>query len=460
MSASEGSPSPATVTRAEWGLILVLVAVQFTHMVDFVIIMPLGGRLMAELKLDPSQFAQIVSAYAWAAGIASLLASFVMDRFDRKTVLLTMYAGFGLSTLFCGLAGNYAWLLVSRTLAGAFGGTAAVALMAVIGDVFPPEKRGRATGAVISSFAVASIAGLPAGLMLAEWFGRGAPFIALAGLSALVWLLARTKLPSVREHLTHERPNRWAEFVEVVRHRDHLGAFAFSFFLVLGTFTVASFIGPYLTATNGWTESQLSQIYFVAGLCTLAGMTTIGRLADRLPRLPLFRVLGGVTLVMTVLVTHLPPGPLWVAVLVMSGFMVFASGRMVPVQALLLGVAAPKNRGAFMSVNTSVQHAGTALAPLIAGSLVTVDAATGRMTGYPMVGWVAAGTAVLSLLLGGLLKQARVEVKADVPKTQSSEISETHLPNLPSDAEPMKAAGRAPAGAYAPRAAFKRPNTS
>src|SRR2546429_668567 len=126
MSASEGSSSPppsARITRAEWGLILVLVAIQFTHMVDFVIIMPLGGRLMAELQLSPAQFAQIVSAYAWAAGIASLLASFVMDRFDRKTVLLTMYAGFALSTLFCGLAGGYAWLLVSRTLAGAFGGT-------------------------------------------------------------------------------------------------------------------------------------------------------------------------------------------------------------------------------------------------------------------------------------------------------------------------------------------------
>jgi predicted MFS family arabinose efflux permease len=375
-------------------------------MVDFVIIMPLGGRLMKELALSESQFAQIVSAYAWAAGIASLLASFVMDRFDRKTVLLAMYAGFGLSTLFCGLAAGYEWLLVSRTLAGAFGGTAAVALMAVIGDVFPPEKRGRATGAVISSFAVASIAGLPAGLMLAEWFGRGAPFVALAGLSALVWLLAWTKLPSLRGHLTTDRPNRWAEFAEVVRHRDHIGAFAFSFFLVLGTFTVASFVGPYLTATNGWTEGQLSQIYFVAGTCTLLGMTAVGRLADRLPRLALFRVLGFGALVMAVVVTNLPAGPLWVAAITMSGFMVFAAGRMVPVQAMLLGVAAPKNRGAFMSVNTSVQHAATGLAPLIAGALVTVTA-DGHMTGYPMVGWVAAGTAAISLALAGLLRPAR-----------------------------------------------------
>ncbi|MBN9117624.1 MAG: MFS transporter [Planctomycetes bacterium] len=408
------SPQSAQITRAEWGLILILVAIQFTHMVDFVIIMPLGGRLMAELSISAAQFGHIVSAYAWAAGIASLLAGFVMDRFDRKTVLLAMYAGFTLSTLFCGLAGTYAWLLVSRTLAGAFGGTAAVALMSVIGDVFPPEKRGRATGAVISSFAVASIAGLPAGLMLAEWYGRGAPFIALAGFSAAVWAFASMRLPPVRGHLAAERPHRWEEFAEVVSRRSHLGAFAFTFFLVLGTFTVASFIGPYLTATNGWTEGQLSQIYFVAGLCTLIGMTAVGRLSDRLPRLPLFRVLGSAALVMAIVVTHLPPGPLWVAVIVMSAFMVFASGRMVPIQAMLLGVPHPKNRGAFMSVNTSVQHASTGLAPLIAGALVTVE--NGRMTGYPMVGWVAAATAAISLLLAGLLKPSPADTSPlDVP---------------------------------------------
>ena len=403
--ASAPQPLPAAhITRAEWGLILVLVAIQFTHMVDFVIIMPLGGRLMRELDLTEAQFAHIVSAYAWAAGVASLLAGFVIDRFDRKTVLLAMYAGFALSTLFCGLAAGYGWLLVSRTLAGAFGGTAAVALMSVIGDVFPPEKRGRATGAVVSSFAVASILGLPAGLMLAEWFGRGAPFVALAVLSALVWVLAWKKLPAVRGHLTAARPNRWDEFAAVVTHRGHLGAFAFTFFLVLGTFTVASFIGPYLTAINGWSERQLSQIYFVAGTCTLIGMTVIGRLADRLPRLPLFRVLGFAALVMAVVVTHLPPGPLWVAALTMSAFMVFAAGRMVPIQALLLGVPRPRNRGAFMSVNTSVQHAATGLAPLIAGALVTINAHSA--TGYANVGWVAAGTAAVSLALAGLLKPA------------------------------------------------------
>lgn len=406
---ADGSrPAPAAITRAEWGLIFVLVAVQFTHMVDFVIVMPLGGRLMTEFDLSPSQFAHIVSAYAWAAGVASLLAAAVMDRFDRRTTLLTMYAGFTVSTLFCGFANTFEALLVGRALAGAFGGTAAVALVSVIGDVFAPEKRGRASGALVSAFAVASIAGLPAGLSLAEVFDRsGAPFVALAGLSAAVWVLAWAKLPPVRGHLSAERPNRWRELADVIRHRDHVVAFAFSFALVLSTFCVASFIGPYLTATNGWTESALSQIYFVAGLCTLAGMAVVGRLADRVSRPALFRALALVTLGLAVAVTNLPPCPLWAAALLMSAFMVFAAGRMVPVQALLLGVAAPKNRGAFMSVNTAVQHAATGAAPAIAGALVTVNPVTKAMSGYPLVGIVAVAFGALALLLAGRLRPAR-----------------------------------------------------
>lgn len=396
--------SNAAMTRSEWGIIALLVAIQFTHMVDFVIIMPLGGRLMREMQLGETHFAHIVSAYAWSAGIMSLLATFVMDRFDRKKVLLTMYAGFTLSTLFCGLSGSYPLLLVSRTLAGGFGGTAAVALMAVIGDVFPPEKRGRASGAVVSAFAVASIAGLPAGLMLAEWFGRGAPFIVLAALSGLVWILVWLQLPSLRGHLASNRPDRWNEFVSVVTEPRHVGAFAFSLFLVLGTFSVASFLGPYLTALNGWSERDLSKIYFVAGSCTLIGTSIIGWLSDRMPRLNLFRILGFGALVMALIVTNLPAGPLWIAAIAMSGFMVCAAGRMVPVQALLLGVARPQNRGAFMSVNTAVQHTATGLAPLITGSLVNFH--DGAATGFALVGYFAAATAAISLLLAGLLRPA------------------------------------------------------
>src|SRR6185369_16149982 len=152
-------------------------------------------------------------------------------------------------------------------------------------------------------------------------------------------------------------------------------------------------------------EQELAKIYFFAGTCTLAGMTIIGWLSDRLPRLPLFRVLGFAALVMALVVTNLPPGPLWLAAAAISGFMVTAAGRMVPVQALLLGVARPENRGAFMSVNTAVQHLGTGLAPLLTGMMVTIK--PGAMTGFPTAGWFAATTAAISLVLAGILHPAK-----------------------------------------------------
>jgi predicted MFS family arabinose efflux permease len=398
-------PALARMTRSEWALILVLVAIHFTHMVDFVIIMPLGDKLMKDFNISTEEFGAIVSTYAIAAGLASLLASLAMDRFDRKSVLLTMYAGFGLSTLFCGLSTNYEMLLAARTLAGIFGGLATVAIMAVIGDVFPPEKRGRAMGAISSSFAVASILGIPLGLKLAQWYGLGAPFIALAAFSVVVWVVGFFRLPAVREHLNAPRSNAYAELILVARNPNHQRAYAFTFFLVLGTFTVASFIAPYLKALNGWTEGDLAKVYFAAGLLTFVGMNVIGQMADRVQRLLLFRIFGLASLVLGIVLTNFPATPLWIATIAMSAFMVCATGRFVPAQAMIIGVAEPRVRGAFMSLNTAVQHLGTGVAPLIAGWLVH-KGEDGQITGFPLVGIVGAITAIVSLVLGGLLRTA------------------------------------------------------
>jgi DHA1 family inner membrane transport protein len=433
-------PTPPRITRGEWALILVLVAIHFTHMVDFVILMPLGKRLMSELGISPIQFGWLVSTYAIAAGVTSLCASLVMDRFDRKAVLLTMYGGFTLSTLCCGLAWNYETLLVARTAAGMFGGLAAVTIMAVIGDVFPVEKRGRAMGAITSSFAVASIAGIPLGLLLAEWLGWGAPFVALAGLSAAIWATAALRLPRVRGHLVHERRHPFTEFAAVVKEGNHQRAFAFTFFLVLGTFTVGSFSAPYLAATNGWGEYELALIYSVCGVCTLVGMNVVGHYADRLPRLAMFRVLGAVTILATLAMANLPAGPLWAATAVLSAFMVFSAGRMVPAQAMLLGACQPRVRGAFMSLNTAVQHLGTALAPVLAGALIT-ETADKKIEGFPLVGWVAAAAAVLSLVLAGTLRTVKPE-PPPVDREPKGSAEEAVTPAVPASPAPEPARSR------------------
>ncbi len=398
MHADPASGSSDRFSRAQWGLIIILAAVNFTHMVDFVIMMPLGERLMHELAISPDQFGRVVAVYAFAAAFAGLLGSPVVNRFDRKSVLLWMYAGFTASTLFCGLAGSYELLLVSRIFAGIFGGLASATIMAVIGDAFPPHRRGTATGAVMSSFAVASVAGLPIGLLLAGEFGRGTPFVVLAALSVGVWVAAWLGMPTMLGHLTAKRPSAWDEFQEVVRKPAHLWAFAFTFSLVLGTFTVASFIGPYLMSLNGWKEQDVAVIYLVAGLGTLVGMNVVGRASDKLGKRPVFLVMAGTAMVLCVVVTNLPKTPLWVAAGVMSLFMIFAAGRMVPAQAMLIGVAAPRLRGGFMSLNTAIQNLSTGLAPMIAGAVVMRDT-DGTLVGYPLVGIIGASAAAVSLAL-------------------------------------------------------------
>ena len=393
-----GDPS-SKFTRADWTLVAVLAAVQFTHMVDFVIIMPLGKRLMTEFEINDAQFSYIIGAYGLAAGVASLLASLVFDRFDRKLVLGVSYGGFVLATLFCGLSRTYPEMLASRAVAGAFGGLAAAAIMAIIGDAFGPKKRGTATGAVMSAFAVASVAGLPAGLYLAGRFNRGTPFEALAVLGLVVLAAIFALVPKFREHLKYARANVLAEFELAVSEPRHLVAFLFTLTLVFGTFTVASFLGPhFLRVNDAWTEDhELAIVYFVGGFATLITMNVVGRVADRFPKRLVFTVMASVSAVLCLVVTNVTPSTLPLATILLCSFMVFAVGRMVPAQALIIGVPQARNRGAFMSLNTATSNFCTGLAPVVAGLV-------GGSEHYWRVGIVGAVFATLSIVVAKFVR--------------------------------------------------------
>jgi predicted MFS family arabinose efflux permease len=420
--AERPSPLPRPrLTRPEWALLLVLAAVYFTLIADFIIIMPLGERLMKDLGLPPIGFAVLVGVYGFAASAADLVGAAYLDRFCRKKALLFLFGGFAASVALSGLAGDVWTLLAARVSAGAFGGMTAVALMAVVSDCFPEARRGTAFGVVLSSSAVAQVAGIPIGLLIASWWGREAPFLVLGGVCGLIWLVALVRLPAVTGHLSAARRSPWAEFGSVAAEPAHRRAFLFSGVMVLGTFTVGLFMAPYLMANGGLSEADLSWVYFCAGLCTLVGMNLVGPLTDRFGHRWTFRVLAGLALVGTLVITNLPPVGLVGATLAVTFFNVTASGRMVPAQALLVGCAVPAKRGAFLSMNTAVQHAMCGLAPLIAGALVG-RAADGRLTGYPVVGLVAGGCAALALVLAGWLRPAAAEVEpepAEEPATEA-----------------------------------------
>jgi len=411
MADSAQRPKP-TITRSEWGLLLLLAAVQFTNILDFVIIMPLAPMAKANFQINSQQFGHVVAAYGFASFVGSILAAKFLDRFGRKTALLALYTGFAFSTLLCGLAPTYETLVAARAFAGFFGGIVGACVMATVGDVFADYRRGTAMGAVMSAFAMASIVGLPIGLLLAENFGFGAPFIVLAGVSACVWIGNFFVMPSLRGHLAHEHPpaTLWRLAVEP----SHLVAFAFSISLVLGSFTVIPFLADSMVANAGQRFEDMKYMYLIAGIFTLVSTNVIGRLSDRLGKRLIFRILAVCAIVMVLVLTNLPPVPMWMATVACTGFMVATSGRMVPAQALLTGSAVPAMRGGFLSLNGAVQAASIGIASMIGGALIG-QSDDGRLPGYPLVGLIAASSALVSLVMAGFLRTVDVGPVRVVP---------------------------------------------
>jgi predicted MFS family arabinose efflux permease len=285
----------------ERATLLTLGAVQFTHVLDFMIMMPLGAQLMDVFHITPAQFTHLVAAYGLSAAIFGFAGGFVLDRFDRKRSLLVLYAGFGLATFACGLAPTHHWLLAARFAAGAFGGLAGSMVVAMVGDIVPPERRGRAMSFVMTSFAVASVLGVPAGIFLASKSGWHAPFFMLGGLAGVNLILGAIALPHIRTAVHGHEP--WRQMREILSHRVHLRAFAVGAVLVMAGGSLIPFVAPSMVANAGLTQFQLLYAYGAGGLCSIVSMPIIGRLSDRVDKLKLLAWMSACA-VIVVLIRH------------------------------------------------------------------------------------------------------------------------------------------------------------
>ncbi len=179
-------------------LILTLACVQFTHVMDFMIIMPLGPQLMRVLQINPQQFGAIVSAYTLSAGVSGFFAAFFIDNFDRRKSLLVCYTFFMAGTLACGLAPGFGWLLAARIITGSFGGVLGTLVLSIIGDSVPLGRRSAAMGIVMAAFSAASVFGVPAGLFLSDMYDWHAPFFFLVVVGGFVWALVIFFVPSIK----------------------------------------------------------------------------------------------------------------------------------------------------------------------------------------------------------------------------------------------------------------------
>jgi DHA1 family inner membrane transport protein len=383
-------------------ILFVLASVQFTSIVDFMIVMPLGPQLERELGLTPATFGRIVSSYTYAAGVAGLFASVFVDRFARRTAFLAVFAGFLLGTLACGLAQGYEWLLAARVLTGAFGGILGGLALAIIGDVFPERRRGWATGVLMSAFAVASVVGVPLGIALGHHYGWHVPFVALAVLGMPVFAAAAASLPRLDRHVNGDRPPPFVHLWDVFTEPNHLRAFALTVALMFGGFTVIPYLSPYLVSNVGVTEGELAVVYIAGGVLTLVGSPIAGRLADRYGKLLVFRWVSPLFALAVLWAANLPPVSLAMASAVMAAVMVTSAGRMVPAMAMITSSVHPSRRGGFLGANSAVQHVAAGVGASVGGVILTKH--EGKLEHYPVVGLISVGGTLLSLWLAGRLR--------------------------------------------------------
>jgi predicted MFS family arabinose efflux permease len=394
----------ALTPRRELWLLITLAGIQFTHILDFMIMMPLGPQFTDVFRITDTQFGWLVSAYTLSGGVAGLLASVYIDRFDRKKLLLALYGLFAVSTLACGLAWSYEALLSARIAAGVFGGVLAALSQTIVGDVIPFERRGRAMGLVMTSFSVSTVAGVPLGLFMAAHWSWQAPFIAIALMCMLFIVFAQFSMPALTAHLHLQAPTSAVRRItETLADKNHQRAFVFSGLMMFTGFTVIPYITIYMQTNLGLLTQQIPYIYLCGGVATLLTARMFGRLTDSKGKFQTFRVLATIVLVPLFAVTLLQPGPLWIALLATTLFFVFMSGRIIPGMAMLTSAANPALRGTFMTLNSSVQSAAMGLAALTGGVIITRDA-NGLVQNYWMAALAGGTASLLSILVARGLK--------------------------------------------------------
>ena len=405
--------TPHLTPRRERWLLFTLAGIQFTHIQDFMIMMPLGPQFTALFGISNAQFGLLVSAYTLSAGFSGLMAATYIDRFGRKQLLLGMYSLFGLATLACALAPDYAWLMVARVAAGLFGGVLSALSQTIVADVIPFERRGRAMSVVMTSFSVSTVAGVPLGLFLAAHFNWHAPFVGIAALVGLLSLAAWQTLPRLDAHLHHpERVSVWRGIGQVVAEPNHLKAFAVSGLMMFAAFTVIPYITIYLQSNAGMKAEEVPWIYLCGGLATLLSARYFGRLTDRVGKVQMFQRLA-LAVTVPLMATTLSQGlPLWGLLAISTLFFTVMSGRMIPGMAMISSAALPRLRGTFMTLNAAVQSASMGLAALVAGLIIGRDA-QGQLTGYWMAGLLGVVASLLSVWLAGHLRLHGAPAKAE-----------------------------------------------
>lgn len=381
-------------------VIFILAVTQFTVILDFMIMSPLGDLLMKSLSLKPAGFGLAVSAYAFSAGISGLLTAGFADKFDRKKLLLFFYIGFIAGTIFCGLAHTYTLLLAARIITGLFGGVIGSISMAIITDLFALKQRGRVMGFVQMGFGASQVLGVPIGIYLANAWGWEAPFLMTAGLAAIIAILILLRLKPVDQHLLIQQDkSALLHLWHTLGKRDYRIGFAATAVLSIGGFMLMPFGSAFAINNLKITNAELPVLFMVSGISSLIIMPVIGRLSDKISKFKLFTIATVWLMVIVVLYTNLSVTPFWLVLIINVLMMMGMLSRMVPSTALTSAVPDMADRGAFMSINASLQQIAGGVAAAIAGMIVVQQTKFSPLQHYNTVGYVIVVISALSIFL-------------------------------------------------------------
>lgn len=381
-------------------IITILAILQFSVILDFMVLSPLGAILLDKLHITTSQFGLVVSVYAFSAGVSGLVAAGFADKFDRKKFLLFFYAGFLTGTLLCALAPSYPLLLAARIITGIFGGVIGSVSFAIISDLFKMEVRGRVMGFVQMAFAASQVLGLPIGLVLANHFGWHAPFWMIAGFGLVVGIIILIYMKPITEHLKirSDQRNPFHHLIKIISQSQYLRAFMATTLLATGGFMLMPFGSAFGINNLGLTLAQLPLLYGITGGFSIFLGPLIGKMSDKIGKYKIFVIGSLISMVMVVIYTNLGITPLWTIIALNVVLFVGITSRMISSSALMTAVPEPQERGAFMSVNSSAQQIAGGVASSIAG-LIVVQSKTGVLLHYNVLGYVVVGTMTVTMFL-------------------------------------------------------------
>jgi predicted MFS family arabinose efflux permease len=381
-------------------VILLLALLQFTVILDFMILSPLGDILMKDLSMTTSQFGSVVSAYAISAGISGFLAAGFADKFDRKRLLLFFYTGFVIGTLFCGLSQSYEALFAARIVTGVFGGVIGAVGMAIITDVFALSQRGRVLGFVQMAFAASQILGIPIGLLLANLWGWHSTFYMVVILSLVIGVLVTFKLKPVTAHLqTQHDKNPFEHLWHTVKKKNYRIGFMATAMLSLGGFMLMPFTSAFIVNNVQIPQTNLPVIFFFTGISSIFIMPLIGKLSDRFDKFRIFTAGSVLACVMIVIYTNLTPVPIWTVILINMILFMGIMSRMVPATALNSAIPELSDRGAYMSINSSLQQLAGGVAAMFAGLVVKQADKNSPIENFNVLGYVMVGIIIWCVYL-------------------------------------------------------------